>query len=105
MSRIDTPSPNRQLRTAEIPIAGVAWAQDVGIDRVDVAIDDGPWLMAELAAEDTIDTWRQWLYRWEAMSGEHLLRVRAVDRTGARRHPPEPTRFPTGPPDTTRSPW
>jgi hypothetical protein len=25
-----------------------------GIDRVDVAIDDGPWLMAELAAEDTI---------------------------------------------------
>ena len=41
MSRIDTPSPNRQLRAREIPIAGVAWAQDVGIDRVDVAIDDG----------------------------------------------------------------
>jgi DMSO/TMAO reductase YedYZ molybdopterin-dependent catalytic subunit len=83
MSRIDTPQANRQLRAGETPIAGVAWAQDVGIDRVDVAIDDGPWLAAELAVEDTVDTWRQWVYRWEAARGEHLLRVRAVDRTGA----------------------
>jgi DMSO/TMAO reductase YedYZ molybdopterin-dependent catalytic subunit len=96
MSRIDTPSPNRQLRAGEIPIAGVAWAQEVGIDRVDVAIDDGPWLMAELAAEDTIDTWRQWLYRWEATSGEHLLRVRAIDRTGAPQTPVRTDPFPNG---------
>ncbi|HEY3263683.1 MAG TPA: molybdopterin-dependent oxidoreductase [Actinomycetota bacterium] len=96
MSRIDTPSPNRQLPAGEIPIAGVAWAQDVGIDRVDVAVDDGPWLMAELAAEDTIDTWRQWLYRWEATSGEHLLRVRAIDRTGAPQTPVRTDPFPDG---------
>jgi len=96
MSRIDTPSPNRQLRAGEIPIAGVAWAQDVGIDRVDVAIDDGPWLMAELTAEDTIDTWRQWLYRWEATSGEHLLRVRAIDRTDASQTPVRTDPLPDG---------
>lgn len=96
MSRIDTPQANRQLRAGEIPIAGVAWAQDVGIDRVDVAIDDGPWLPAELAAEDTVDTWRQWLYRWEAARGEHLLRVRAVDRTGTPQTPVRTDPFPDG---------
>ena len=96
MSRIDTPQANRQLRAGEIPIAGVAWAQDVGIDRVDVAIDDGPWLPAELAAEDTVDTWRQWVYRWEAARGEHLLRVRAVDRTGTPQTPVRTDPFPDG---------
>jgi hypothetical protein len=96
MSRIDTPQANRQLHAGEIPIAGVAWAQDVGIDRVDVAIDDGPWLAAELAAEDTVDTWRQWVYRWEAARGEHLLRVRAVDRTGAPQTPVRTDPFPDG---------
>ncbi len=96
MSRIDTPSANRQLRAGEIPIAGVAWAQDVGIDRVDVAIDDGPWLPAELAAEDTVDTWRQWVYRWGATRGEHLLRARATDRTGAPQTPVRADPFPDG---------
>jgi DMSO/TMAO reductase YedYZ molybdopterin-dependent catalytic subunit len=96
MSRIDTPSPSRQLRAGEIPIAGVAWAQDVGIDRVDVGIDAGPWLAAELATEDTIDTWRQWVYRWEAESGEHRLRVRAVDRTGTPQTPVRTDPFPDG---------
>ena len=96
MSRIDTPQANRQLRAGEIPIAGVAWAQDVGIDRVDVEIDEGPWLPAELAAEDTVDTWRQWVYRWEAARGEHLLRVRAVDRTGTPQTPVRTDPFPDG---------
>jgi DMSO/TMAO reductase YedYZ molybdopterin-dependent catalytic subunit len=96
MSRIDTPSASRQLHAGEILIAGVAWAQDVGIDRVDVAIDDGPWLPAELAAEDTVDTWRQCVYRWEAARGEHLLRVRAVDRTGAPQTPVRTDPFPDG---------
>ena len=33
MSRIDTPAPFAEPRAGEVPIAGVAWAQHVGIDR------------------------------------------------------------------------
>jgi DMSO/TMAO reductase YedYZ molybdopterin-dependent catalytic subunit len=83
MSRIDTPSPFLDLVAGEIPVAGVAWAQHVGIDRVDVSVDGGAWMTAELAAEDTVDTWRQWVYRWPATPGDHRLTVRAIDRTGA----------------------
>jgi DMSO/TMAO reductase YedYZ molybdopterin-dependent catalytic subunit len=96
MSRIDTPSPFLDLRPGEVSIAGVAWAQHVGIERVEVAIDDGPWLQADLAAEDTIDTWRQWVYRWNATSGEHRLSVRATDRSGQTQTTERAEPFPDG---------
>jgi DMSO/TMAO reductase YedYZ molybdopterin-dependent catalytic subunit len=82
MSRIDTPSWSADLRAGEIPVAGVAWAQHVGIDRVEVRVDDGAWEEASLAGEDAVDTWRQWVYAWTATPGEHRLQVRATDRTG-----------------------
>jgi len=82
-SRIDTPRAGASLRSGEVAVAGVAWAQHRGIDRVEVRVDDGPWVDAELAAEDTIDTWRQWVYRWDATAGDHRLAVRATDGTGA----------------------
>ena len=96
MSRIDTPSPFLDLVRGEVPIAGVAWAQHVGIERVEVGIDDGPWQLAELAAEDTIDTWRQWVYRWNASSGEHRLKVRATDRSGLAQPADRAEPFPDG---------
>jgi DMSO/TMAO reductase YedYZ molybdopterin-dependent catalytic subunit len=96
MSRIDTPSPFLDLRPGEVPVAGVAWAQHVGIDRVEIAVDDGPWQPAELAAEDTIDTWRQWIYRWQATSGEHRLSVRATDRSGTTQPADRAEPFPDG---------
>jgi DMSO/TMAO reductase YedYZ molybdopterin-dependent catalytic subunit len=96
MSRIDTPSPFLDLVPGEIPIAGVAWAQHVGIERVQVRIDDGPWTIADLAAEDTIDTWRQWIYRWDATPGDHRLSVRATDRTGATQTADRHEPFPNG---------
>jgi DMSO/TMAO reductase YedYZ molybdopterin-dependent catalytic subunit len=96
MSRIDTPSPFLDLRPGEVPIAGVAWAQHVGIQRVEVAVDDGPWHPAELAAEDTIDTWRQWVYRWNATSGEHRISVRATDRSGQTQTAERAEPFPDG---------
>ena len=49
-----------------------------------------------LAGEDTIDTWRQWVYRWQAAPGDHQVSVRATDRTGFTQgsHRAEP--FPNG---------
>jgi DMSO/TMAO reductase YedYZ molybdopterin-dependent catalytic subunit len=96
MSRIDTPSPFLDLSAGEVPIAGVAWAQQVGIERVEVGIDDGSWASAELGGEDTIDTWRQWIYRWQATPGEHRLRVRATDRDGYTQTPDRAEPFPDG---------
>ena len=81
-SRIDTPTDGVRLDAGAVAVAGVAWAQQRGIDRVEVRIDDGPWAQADLAAEDTIDTWRQWVYRWDATPGSHALAVRATDGEG-----------------------
>jgi DMSO/TMAO reductase YedYZ molybdopterin-dependent catalytic subunit len=95
-SRIDTPRPSAAVRPGTVPVAGVAWAQHRGIERVELRVDEGSWMIAQLAAEDTIDTWRQWVVSWDATPGDHRLQVRATDLTGmtqpeARMHP-----FPNG---------
>ncbi|MFB7087170.1 sulfite oxidase [Streptomyces sp. NPDC056296] len=81
-SRIDTPKPFARPKAGTVMVAGVAWAQHRGIDKVEVRVDDGPWQEATLAAEDSRDTWRQWSYAWQAAKGGHTLTVRATDRTG-----------------------
>lgn len=82
-SRIDTPKPFARPTAGTVMVAGVAWAQHRGINKVEVRVDDGPWQEARLAAEDTSDTWRQWTFPWQATKGGHTLTVRATDRTGA----------------------
>ncbi|WP_416485974.1 molybdopterin-dependent oxidoreductase [Streptomyces sp. CL12] len=81
-SRIDTPKPFARPKAGTVMVAGVAWAQHRGIDKVEVRVDDGPWREAHLAAEYTRDTWRQWSISWQATTGGHTLTVRATDRTG-----------------------
>lgn len=95
-SRIDTPGTSDRLRAGEVAIAGVAWAQHRGIDKVEVRVDSGPWNAAELGTENTIDTWRQWVYRWSATPGEHTLAVRATDGTGEVQTPERAAPFPDG---------
>ncbi|MFY1687892.1 molybdopterin-dependent oxidoreductase [Plantactinospora sp. WMMB782] len=82
-SRIDTPRAGRELSAGEVAVAGVAWAQHVGIRQVEVRVDDGDWQPATLAPAASTDTWVQWSWRWTADPGEHTLRVRATDATGA----------------------
>jgi len=83
-SRIDTPASFARLSKGTIAVAGVAWAQHRGIERVEVQIDDGGWEPAELSRPLSSDTWVQWKYPWKANeSGLHTLHVRAVDSTGA----------------------
>jgi DMSO/TMAO reductase YedYZ molybdopterin-dependent catalytic subunit len=80
-SRIDVPKAGSSLPAGQVTIAGVAWAQHRGIEAVEVSVD-GTWYPARLAAQDTIDTWRQWYYVWNASPGPHTLKVRATDKTG-----------------------
>lgn len=81
-SRIDVPRSFARIRPGRTPVAGVAWAQRRGIASVEVQVDDGPWSLARLAAEDGIDTWRQWVWEWDAQPGTHTLRVRLTDGDG-----------------------
>ena len=81
-SRIDTPRSGASVPAGQVAVAGVAWAQHRGISRVEVSVDQGAWQSADLGEQDTIDTWRQWVYRWNATSGPHTLQVRATDDTG-----------------------
>jgi hypothetical protein len=81
-SRIDVPRSFARVRAGRTPVAGVAWAQDRGIRKVEVRVDRGAWREAQLAAEDGIDTWRQWVWQWDATPGSHTLEVRATDADG-----------------------
>ena len=81
-SRIDTPRGLDRIDPGPFVIGGVAWAQTIGIDAVEVKIDDGDWQQTELAAEVNDNTWRQWSLPWEAAPGRHSVTVRAIDRNG-----------------------
>jgi DMSO/TMAO reductase YedYZ molybdopterin-dependent catalytic subunit len=81
-SRIDTPRDGVDVSPGRVVVAGVAWAQHRGISAAEVQIDGGEWMPARLAAQDTVDTWRQWMYEWNAEPGEHRITVRATDGDG-----------------------
>ncbi len=95
-SRIDTPADGARLAPGRVAVAGVAWAQHRGIARVEVMVDDVRWEEAELGADDTIDTWRQWVYRWDAAAGSHMLTVRATDGEGETQTADRTAPFPDG---------
>jgi DMSO/TMAO reductase YedYZ molybdopterin-dependent catalytic subunit len=90
-SRIDVPNANARLDGGGQPIAGVAWAPDRGIAKVEVLITevlDGEeepnenWIEAELSGDVTNNSWRQWMLPWSAPTGDHVIRVRATDGQG-----------------------
>lgn len=82
-SRIDTPRGLDKIPPGPFVIGGVAWAQTVGIDAVELSIDEGPWQSADLADEVNEITWRQWSFPWDATPGRHSVTVRAKDRKGS----------------------
>jgi hypothetical protein len=81
-SRIDVPKRSQTVKAGQVPVAGVAWAPDRGVEGVEVQIDDLPWVAAELSTPISDATWVQWLYRWSATEGSHTIRVRATDGDG-----------------------
>ncbi|HEX8006320.1 MAG TPA: molybdopterin-dependent oxidoreductase, partial [Trebonia sp.] len=81
-SRIDVPASGSSVRAGQVAVAGVAWAQHKGIEAVEVRVDGGPWHEATLAAVPGIDTWRQWVWQWDAVPGSHTIEARTTDKTG-----------------------
>ena len=91
-SRIDTPR-GGSVAAGPVPIAGVAWAPDRGVSKVEVGID-GQWQEARLSSPISDATWVQWVYDWNSTPGSHHIEVRATDGTGEvqtdQRTPPAP---------------
>ena len=79
-SRIDRPRAFAQLTAGRVLLAGTAWAQHTGVERVEVRADDGPWQPAQLATEVNLDTWRMWRAELDLGPGRHVLQCRATDR-------------------------
>jgi DMSO/TMAO reductase YedYZ molybdopterin-dependent catalytic subunit len=81
-SRIDVPGGYHRVNAGQVPVAGVAWAQHTGIERVEVRLDGGPWQPVNLGRVPSVDTWVQWSGTVDASPGVHKLAVRATDRSG-----------------------
>jgi DMSO/TMAO reductase YedYZ molybdopterin-dependent catalytic subunit len=81
-SRIDVPGGNHRADAGTLRVGGVAWAQHVGIERVEVQLDGGGWTEMELARVPNEDTWVQWSGEVTVDPGVHTLAVRATDRSG-----------------------
>jgi DMSO/TMAO reductase YedYZ molybdopterin-dependent catalytic subunit len=79
-SRIDTPR-GGQVPAGQVAIAGIAWAPDRGVSRVEVGVD-GVWSDARMSIPISDATWVQWVFDWAAAPGRHMVQVRATDGTG-----------------------
>jgi DMSO/TMAO reductase YedYZ molybdopterin-dependent catalytic subunit len=95
-SRIDTVQAGDNLPAGKNPIGGIAWAPHRGIEKVEVSTDGGEtWNEARLAKQLAEDSWRQYVYDWNATPGDYVLQVRATDGTGetqtASEAPPHPS--------------
>lgn len=62
-------------------VHGAAWGADVA--RVEVRVDGGAWRAGTLGeGSDDAYTWTFWHLDWDALSGEHTITSRAIDRDG-----------------------
>lgn len=96
-SRIDVAGEDTSARKGEATwIAGVAWAGERGISKVEVSLDGGEsWEEAMVRDPVAENSWRQWAYRWTPdTTGTITIACRATDGNGDtqtdRRDPPHP---------------
>jgi DMSO/TMAO reductase YedYZ molybdopterin-dependent catalytic subunit len=96
VSIIDTVAKD-SIENGQVPVGGIAWAGDRGIQKVEVQVDGGEWVQAVLRTPPVGPlTWVQWRYDWPARSGTHTFRVRATDGTGAQQIGESQDSFPDG---------
>ncbi len=65
-----------------VPVGGIAHAGARGISKVEVSVDDGEWVEAELREPLSETTWVLWRYDWPFAEGEHTFAVRCYEGDG-----------------------
>lgn len=91
------PTPNAQVN-GTTPIAGVAFAGDRGISKVEVSVDGGnTWSAAVLRPPRSPYSWVLWAYEWKpTTTGTANIVVRATDGKGQLQDPTSIQPFPDG---------
>ena len=91
------PTPNLQVNGIT-PIAGVAFAGDRGISKVEVSVDGGnTWSEAVLRLPRSLYSWVLWAYEWEpTTAGKAKVVVRATDGKGQLQDSTVTDTFPDG---------
>src|SRR5262249_19193106 len=56
-SRIDVPGSGDHVSPGRVPIAGVAWAPDRGVSKVEISVDGGAWAEATISTPISKATW------------------------------------------------
>jgi DMSO/TMAO reductase YedYZ molybdopterin-dependent catalytic subunit len=65
-----------------VPIGGMAHAGARGVSKVEVRVDGGEWVEAQLRAPLSETTWVIWRYDWPFEAGEHVFEVRCAEADG-----------------------
>ena len=86
-SRIDRPTSGEVVQTGDYTLAGVAWQQGTGIAKVEVSVDGGSWVEADLGKVPSDETWVQWRAVVPLTKGHHQAQVRAVSASGETQTP------------------
>ena len=84
--------PTREMR---VPIGGIAHAGVRGISKVELRVDNGEWMPAELRTPLSGQTWVVWRCDWPMQRGKHTFAVRCFEGDGTpqieREAPPDPS--------------
>lgn len=81
---IAQPTEGEVLPCKRVEIAGMAWAGEAAIRKVEVSVDGGrSWSAADLGTPPSEYAWTPWSLRWSpAAPGDYLLVARATDAAG-----------------------
>lgn len=100
-SIVRTP-PTQSNIAGQIAIQGIANAGKRKITKVEIRVEGGEWLEAELLQQDSPLVWTQWYLLWSPPgAGTFEIEVRATDETGFTQTNPAEGQFGRAKPDGT----
>ena len=78
------PEDSQTVQAGDQKIAGVAWAGDTLIEKVELSFDGGlSWVSSELSKQISAYSMCRWSYLWDPpASGEYRIMARATDSNG-----------------------
>ncbi|CAN5855737.1 molybdopterin-dependent oxidoreductase [soil metagenome] len=81
-SVIATPPEHAKVATGPIAVSGFAWSGHAGIALVEVRVDEGGWVEADLVESAGPLSWSKWMLTVHLDTGRHMLSARATDERG-----------------------